>query len=166
MRSNPQRSRYWASCRTRARRWEPRPSSHWRKDCGTSAGSKGRTSPSNRAVLQEIMACSHTSPANWFGFARTSILAVGTPATRAAKLATQRIPVVFTRISDPVGLGLVPALAQPGGNLTGVSLQTGDFAAKWLGLLITAVPEAKRVGVLWDPNSGCWTRTQRCTWRR
>jgi putative ABC transport system substrate-binding protein len=80
------------------------------------------------------------------------ILAIGTPSTRAAKLATQTIPIVFTRISDPVGLGLVPALARPGGNLTGVSLLTGDFAAKWLEFLMLAVPRAKRVGVIWDPN--------------
>jgi putative ABC transport system substrate-binding protein len=51
------------------------------------------------------------------------ILAVGTSATRAAKSVTQTIPIVFTRVSDPVGLGFVAALARPGGNLTGVSLQ-------------------------------------------
>ena len=80
------------------------------------------------------------------------ILAVGTPATRAAKTATQTIPVVFARISDPIGLGFVATLAQPGGNLTGVSILTRELAAKRLELLVWAIPEAKRVGVLWDPN--------------
>jgi putative tryptophan/tyrosine transport system substrate-binding protein len=81
------------------------------------------------------------------------ILAVGTPAAQAAKGATQTIPIVFARIGDPIGMGLVPALARPIGNLTGVSLlTTTSLAAKRLELLITAVPDAKRVGVLWDPS--------------
>ncbi len=80
------------------------------------------------------------------------ILAIGTRAARAAKGATQTIPIVFARISDPIGFGLVPALARPGGNLTGVSVQTRELAANRLELLTIAVPDAKRVGVLWDPN--------------
>jgi ABC-type uncharacterized transport system substrate-binding protein len=81
------------------------------------------------------------------------ILASGTPAARAAKIATQTIPIVFARIGDPIGFGLVPSLARPGGNLTGVSVLTFDLAAKRLELLATAVPDAKRVGVLWDPGN-------------
>ena len=80
------------------------------------------------------------------------ILSVGTPATRAAERATQTIPIVFTRIADPIGLGLIPSLARPGGNLTGVSLLATDLSSKWLEFLIMAVPDAKRVGVLWDPS--------------
>jgi putative ABC transport system substrate-binding protein len=78
------------------------------------------------------------------------ILAIGTPATRAAKTATQTIPIVFVRIGDPIGLGLVRSLAHPGGNLTGVTILTNDLEAKRVELLITAVPEAKRLGILWD----------------
>ena len=80
------------------------------------------------------------------------ILAVGTLSARAAKTATQTIPIVFARVADPVGSGLVPSLARPGGNLTGFSVQTTDLVAKRLELLITAVPDAKRVGALWDPS--------------
>jgi putative tryptophan/tyrosine transport system substrate-binding protein len=80
------------------------------------------------------------------------ILAVGTRAARAAKRATETIPVVFARIADPIDSGLVPALARPGGNLTGLTTQSRELAAKRLELLFTAVPGAKRVGVLWDPN--------------
>jgi putative ABC transport system substrate-binding protein len=80
------------------------------------------------------------------------ILAIGTAAARAAKAVTQTIPIVFARVADPVALGLVPSLARPGGNLTGVSVETLDLAAKLLELLTSAVPDAKRVGALWDPN--------------
>jgi len=79
------------------------------------------------------------------------IVAVGTPATRAAKNATEMIPIVFTRIADPVALGFVASLARPSGNLTGVSVLTIDIAAKWLELLIEARPGVRRVGVFWDP---------------
>src|SRR5437879_1452198 len=79
------------------------------------------------------------------------IVAVGTSATRAAKNATERIPIVFTRIADPVTLGLVASLARPSGNLTGVSVLTLDVAAKRLELLTEAIPGVRRVGVFWDP---------------
>jgi putative tryptophan/tyrosine transport system substrate-binding protein len=78
------------------------------------------------------------------------ILAIGTPATRAAMSATQTIPILFTRIADPVGFGLVSSLARPEANLTGVSDLMVETGAKRLELLNTAVPDAKRVGVLWD----------------
>lgn len=81
------------------------------------------------------------------------IVAIGTPAVRAAKTATQTIPIVFARIPDPVGIGLVPSLARPAGNLTGLTVQTPDIAAKSLELLTIAVPDATRVGALWDPGS-------------
>jgi putative ABC transport system substrate-binding protein len=60
------------------------------------------------------------------------IVAVGTSATRAAKNATETIPIVFSRIADPVALGLVTSLARPAGNLTGVSLIAVDLDAKRL----------------------------------
>jgi ABC-type uncharacterized transport system substrate-binding protein len=80
------------------------------------------------------------------------VLAIGTPATRAAKASTLKIPIVFARIADPIGLGLVNSLARPGGNVTGVSLIATDIAAKWLEMLIAAVPDTKRVAILWDPD--------------
>ena len=80
------------------------------------------------------------------------ILAIGTAAARAAKDATQTIPIVFARSADPVGYGLVPSLARPGGNVTGVSLQAVEINGKRLQLLSMAVPDAKRVGALWDPS--------------
>ena len=81
------------------------------------------------------------------------IFAVGTLAARAAKTATQTIPIVFARVGDPIAYGLVPGLPRPGGNLTGLSLQLLDIGAKRLEFLVTAVPEAKRVGALFDASS-------------
>jgi putative tryptophan/tyrosine transport system substrate-binding protein len=80
------------------------------------------------------------------------ILAIGTGAARAAKATTQTIPIIFARAGDPIGSGLVSSLARPGGNLTGLSIQYVDIDGKRLQLLMTAVPGAKRVGALWDPN--------------
>ena len=79
------------------------------------------------------------------------IVAIGTPATQAANRATNTIPIVFSRIADPLALGLVTSLARPGGNLTGVSVITQDLATKRLELLVDLIPGIKRVGVLWDP---------------
>ena len=80
------------------------------------------------------------------------IVTIGTPATRAAKNATETIPIVFARVGDPVGFGLVRSLARPGGNLTGVTNLTVDLGAKRLELLREALPGITRVGVLWDPS--------------
>jgi len=78
------------------------------------------------------------------------IFAVGTPATGAAKAATATIPIVFARIGDPIGLGLVSSLPRPGGNLTGVTILTNDTEGKRLEMLVTVAPDAKRVAMLWD----------------
>ena len=79
------------------------------------------------------------------------IVAVGTPAALAAKGATRTIPIIFTRIGDPLAIGLVSNLARPGGNLTGVSLLTYELSAKRLELLKEAIPGVTRIGVLWNP---------------
>jgi putative ABC transport system substrate-binding protein len=78
------------------------------------------------------------------------IVAVGNPAIRAAKDATTSIPVVMLLSRDPVGTGLVTSLAQPGGNLTGVSLLSPQLNGKRLELLAEAVPALSRVGILWE----------------
>jgi putative tryptophan/tyrosine transport system substrate-binding protein len=78
---------------------------------------------------------------------------LSTHAALAAKAATRAIPIVFYGISDPVELGLVTHLAQPGGNITGVSIQAGwELAPKRLQLLKEAVPQISRVMVLWNPD--------------
>jgi putative ABC transport system substrate-binding protein len=77
----------------------------------------------------------------------------GTPAVLAAKAATSTIPIVFGGVADPVRSGLVSSLARPGGNLTGLSLQSSDMGPKRLDLLKQAVPKASRVGYLRVPGN-------------
>ena len=62
------------------------------------------------------------------------ILTVNTPPSQAAKNATATIPIVITRVADPIKSGLVPTLAHPGGNLTGVSSSSVDSAPKQIQL--------------------------------
>jgi putative ABC transport system substrate-binding protein len=76
------------------------------------------------------------------------IIVSTTPAARAAKIATRTIPIVMIALGDPVGTGLVDSLAQPGGNITGMSLMVPELAAKRLGLLKEAVPRLSLVLVL------------------
>lgn len=68
----------------------------------------------------------------------------------ALRSATSSIPIVFTDAGDPVGVGLVASLSQPGGNVTGISAQATDLSAKRLELLRQMVPQATRVAVLWN----------------
>src|SRR5262249_11788330 len=70
------------------------------------------------------------------------IVAGGSPAAQATKNATSTIPILFTS-SDAVAEGLVASLAQPGGNLTGVSFFTADLGPKRFELLSELVPQAK-----------------------
>jgi putative ABC transport system substrate-binding protein len=67
------------------------------------------------------------------------LVAMGTPATMAAKRATATIPIVFGLVGDAVGAGVVPSLARPMGNVTGMSLYGPEVFAKGLELLKEAV---------------------------
>ena len=81
------------------------------------------------------------------------IVSGGTPATSAAMKATSSIPIVFAGSGDPVGTGLVASLARPGGNATGMSIQTGEFGGKLLELLREISPHAKRLAYLIDASN-------------
>jgi putative tryptophan/tyrosine transport system substrate-binding protein len=76
------------------------------------------------------------------------IVTSGTPTVMALKRATVTTPVVFVALADPVGSGIVASLAQPGGNVTGLSIQSPDIAGKRLALLREVVPNLRRVAFM------------------
>jgi ABC-type uncharacterized transport system substrate-binding protein len=82
-----------------------------------------------------------------------AIVVESTPAALAAKGATSTIPIVMALVGDPVGSGLVASLAHPGGNITGLTNQTVDLAAKRLQMLKEAIPGARRVVVIFNPET-------------
>jgi putative ABC transport system substrate-binding protein len=80
------------------------------------------------------------------------LVTMGTPATIAAKHATASIPIVFALVGDAVGADVVPSLARPGGNLTGMSLYSPEVFGEGLALLKEAVPGAKRIMITRPPH--------------
>ena len=75
------------------------------------------------------------------------IVTAGTPAALAMKKATTTVPLVMVAVGDPVGTGLVPSLARPGGNLTGLSSIAPDLEGKRLQLLREVVPALSYVAM-------------------
>jgi putative ABC transport system substrate-binding protein len=89
-------------------------------------------------------------------FVRLKVDVIITSATApvvAAKQATSVIPIVFAVAGDPVGSGLVASLARPGANVTGLSLQQSDLAAKRLELLLQVMPSLRRLAVMGNASS-------------
>jgi putative tryptophan/tyrosine transport system substrate-binding protein len=76
------------------------------------------------------------------------IVASATPSVEAAKNATSTIPIVMSSAADPVGIGLVASLARPGGNITGLSMQSPELAGKRMELLTEIIPKLVRVAFL------------------
>ena len=81
------------------------------------------------------------------------IVSAGTPAIRAAKAATQKIPIVIAAVGDAVGAGLVESLARPGGNITGLTYFAPELAAKQLELLKETFPQAARIAFVVNPDN-------------
>jgi putative tryptophan/tyrosine transport system substrate-binding protein len=78
------------------------------------------------------------------------IVASGPQGVGAARHATSAIPIVMGRMDDVDAHGFVANLARPGGNITGLSFQTGELAGKLVQLLKEAVPGLSRLGVILD----------------
>jgi len=78
------------------------------------------------------------------------IVTWGTPATHAAQNATRTVPIVAIS-NDPVASGFVVSLARPGGNITGVSLQSAELVGRRIQLLTELVPGLARVAILSNP---------------
>jgi putative ABC transport system substrate-binding protein len=82
------------------------------------------------------------------------IVAHGTPAAVAAKQADGAGPIVMFEVGDPVGMGLVPNLARPGGNVTGVAqVVAHEIYAKQLQMLMDLVPRLTQVALLWNSDN-------------
>jgi putative ABC transport system substrate-binding protein len=74
-----------------------------------------------------------------------------TPTTAALLQQTSTIPIVFVRVSDPVGSGFVASFPEPGGNVTGFTSIEPTMPTKWLQLLKEIAPRVARVAVLFNP---------------
>src|SRR6266403_1110044 len=81
------------------------------------------------------------------------ILANSTPVTAALREQSGAVPIVFTQVVDPVGQGLVPNLAHPGGNVTGFTSFEFSIGTKWLEALKQTAPHVTRLALVFNPQS-------------
>jgi putative ABC transport system substrate-binding protein len=82
-----------------------------------------------------------------------AIVSGNTPPTREAQKATTAITIIMTSVGDPIGSGFVKSLAHPGGNITGLSILTGETSPKLLEMTLAMVPKLARVAVLINPDN-------------
>jgi putative tryptophan/tyrosine transport system substrate-binding protein len=101
-----------------------------------------------------------TSIAELIGMSPDVLLGSGGPVTELRK-GTSTIPIVFVTVPDPVELGLVSSLAQPGGNVTGFTHFELAMGGKWLELLKEISPSVRRVALLQNPEHPSWAGFQR-----
>ena len=87
------------------------------------------------------------------------ILVDSTPQTAALQRETRTIPIVFVRVSDPVGFGFVASLPRPGGNITGFSNQDPTMGGKWVELLTEIAPDRRRVAAMFNPETAPYVRS-------
>jgi putative tryptophan/tyrosine transport system substrate-binding protein len=88
--------------------------------------------------------------ASEFARLKVDVIVANDASVPAIKLATSIIPIVFVLATDPVGAGIVSNLARPGGNITGMSVETADLAGKKVGLLREVAPLLRRLAVMFD----------------
>jgi putative ABC transport system substrate-binding protein len=90
------------------------------------------------------------------GLAPEAILGNSTPVLAALRKETQTIPIVFTGVSDPVGVGFVASLARPGGNLTGFANFEPEIGGKWLQELKQMAPSVNRIAFILNRQNASW----------
>ena len=113
---------------------------------------EGRTLTAEYYYLDGRWECSSTVVIELLRLDVTVIVAHGTPPAVAAKQATSLVPIVICEVGDPVGAGLVPSLAKPGGNLTGVAqVVAHEIYGKQLQMLVELIPRLSQVTLLWNP---------------
>jgi putative ABC transport system substrate-binding protein len=92
------------------------------------------------------------------------IVALGPSAVRAARQATQTVPIVMLVSGDPIGTGFVSNLTRPGGNITGMTTLSSRLSARRLTLLKEVVPQLTQLAVLFNPEEETkvvdWQQTQ------
>lgn len=81
------------------------------------------------------------------------IVTHGLLATMAARRTSPTLPIICFACGDAVSAGLVPSLAKPGGNVTGLTIQAPDASGKRIELLTSVLPRLKRIGILWNPDN-------------
>jgi putative tryptophan/tyrosine transport system substrate-binding protein len=81
------------------------------------------------------------------------IVVSGTPAILALKKATTTIPIVMAAAGDPIGTGIVKSLANPGGNITGMSNMIPDVGGKRIQLLKQFASSADHIGIIWNASN-------------
>jgi putative ABC transport system substrate-binding protein len=85
------------------------------------------------------------------------LIADATPSTSALQHATRAVPIVFARVTDPVGQGFVGSMARPGTNITGFTNYEDAMGSKWIDLLKDAVPNITRVALIYNPQTAPYT---------
>ena len=81
------------------------------------------------------------------------VLSYSTPGLAAVQRATSTIPIVFGSVTDPLGQGIVPSLAHPGGNITGFSFIEPEMVGKWINLLSDIKPGLSRAALMFNPDT-------------
>jgi putative ABC transport system substrate-binding protein len=84
------------------------------------------------------------------------LIATNTSSLTALQSQTHAIPIIFTQVVDPLGLGFVTSLARPGGNITGFSTYEFSVGTKWSELLKQIAPHVIRLAVIYDPSLPSW----------
>jgi putative tryptophan/tyrosine transport system substrate-binding protein len=91
---------------------------------------------------------------------RPAVICANNPSIAAVRAAAGTIPIVFMMGDDPVRLGVVASFNRPGGNVTGVTILSGELATKRLALLHELLPSARMIAALIDSNFGPSQRFQ------